>query len=84
LPKKKLEIQLLDLYNDFPAVKEIFTILLFNPKEEKADSGSKSLDKSIEFFPIRRKKPRGQDVSLAQKLHCILLVSGGNPFLCRF
>tara|TARA_R110002051_G_scaffold130577_2_gene204451 strand:+ start:61835 stop:62350 length:516 start_codon:yes stop_codon:yes gene_type:complete len=78
LPKKELEIQLLDLYNRFPAVKEYYDFI-FNPKEEKRIQEAK-VKISNEFFPIRRKKPRARR-SLAQKYIKHFTVLGVNPFL---
>jgi len=78
LPKKELEIQLLDLYNRFPAVKEYYDFI-FNPKEEKRIQEAK-VKISNEFFPIRRKKPRARR-SLAQKYIKHFIVLGVNPFL---
>lgn len=78
LPKKELEIQLLDLYERFPAVKEYYNFV-FNPKEEKRIQEAK-VKVSNEFFPIRRKKPRARR-SLAQKYIKHFTTLGVNPFL---
>lgn len=78
LPKKELEVQLLDLYERFPTVKEYYNFI-FNPKEEKRIQEAK-VKVSNEFFPIRRKKPRARR-SLAQKYIKHFTTLGVNPFL---
>lgn len=78
LPKKELEVQLLDLYNRFPAVKEYYDFI-FNPKEEKRVQEAK-IKISNEFFPIRRKKPKARR-SVAQKYIKHFITLGVNPFL---
>lgn len=78
LPKKELGVQLLDLYNRFPAVKEYYDFI-FNPKEEKRVQEAK-VKIANEFFPIRRKKPKARR-SLAQKVIKHFITLGLNPFL---
>jgi len=56
LPKKELEIQLIDLYERFPHVKEYYNFI-FNPKEDKMLQDAK-VKISNEYYPIRRKRPK--------------------------
>lgn len=56
LPKKELELQLIDLYERFSPVKEYYNFI-FNPKEDKLMQDAK-IKISNEYFPIRRKRPK--------------------------
>ena len=56
MPKKELEIQLIDLYERFSLVKEYYDFI-FNPKEDKLIQEAK-IKISNEYFPLRRKKAR--------------------------
>ncbi|MDP5231524.1 MAG: DUF6155 family protein [Cellulophaga sp.] len=78
LPKKELEIQLIDLYDRFPSVKEYYNFI-FNPNEEKRIQVAK-VKVSNEFFPVKRKKPRARR-SLAQKYIKHFTTLGVNPYL---
>ncbi|WP_411030798.1 DUF6155 family protein [Spongiimicrobium sp. 3-5] len=64
LKKKELEIQLMDLYERFPVVKEYYNFV-FNPKEEKLIQEAK-IKISNEYFPVKRRKPKARR-SVAQK-----------------
>tara|TARA_R110002050_G_scaffold16019_2_gene49142 strand:+ start:242193 stop:242702 length:510 start_codon:yes stop_codon:yes gene_type:complete len=64
LPKKELEVQLLDLYDRFPLVKEYYDFI-FNPKEDKLLQAAK-VKIANEYFPLRRKRPKMRR-SVAQK-----------------
>jgi hypothetical protein len=64
LPKKELEIQLLDLYDRFPVVKEYYNFI-FNPKEDKLIQDAK-VKISNEYYPLKRKRARMRR-SIAQK-----------------
>ncbi len=64
LPKKELELQLLDLYDRFPLVKEYYNFI-FNPKEDKLIQDAK-VKISNEYYPLKRKRARMRR-SVAQK-----------------
>lgn len=64
LPKKELELQLLDLYERFPMVKEYYDFI-FNPKEDKLIQEAKTKIAN-EYFPVKRKRARMRR-SIAQK-----------------
>lgn len=64
LPKKELELQLIDLYERFPMVKEYYDFI-FNPKEDKLIQEAKTKIAN-EYFPVRRKRARMRR-SIAQK-----------------
>ncbi|MBU2996236.1 hypothetical protein KO500_07310 [Cellulophaga baltica] len=64
LPKKELELQLLDLYDRFPLVKEYYNFI-FNPKEDKLIQDAK-VKISNEYYPLKRKRARLRR-SIAQK-----------------
>ncbi|QWX85307.1 hypothetical protein H0I23_06620 [Cellulophaga sp. HaHaR_3_176] len=56
LPKKELELQLIDLYERFSPVKEYYNFI-FNPKEDKLMQDAK-IKISNEYYPVRRKRPK--------------------------
>ena len=65
VPKKELELQVLDLYERFPAVKRYYNFV-FNPREEEMVQEAKAKIKN-EYFPTKRKRPRARR-SVAQKI----------------
>lgn len=64
LDKEALTVQLMELYERLPAVKEYYNFA-FNPKEDKLVQEAKSKI-SNEYFPVKRKKPKARR-SIAQK-----------------
>lgn len=64
LDKEALAIQLMELYERFPAVREYYNFA-FNPKEDKLIQEAKSKI-SNEYFPLKRKRPKARR-SVAQK-----------------
>jgi len=78
LPKKELELQLLNLYNTFTPVK-VYYNFIFNPDEEKLLQAAK-IKISEEYFPTKRKRPRARR-SIAQKHIKHFGVLGMDPYL---
>lgn len=78
LPKDELALQLVDLYDRFPMVKEYYDFI-FNPKEDKLIQEAK-IKVSNEYFPIRRKRARMRR-SIAQKFIKHYLKLGVEPIL---
>ena len=78
LPKKELELQLIDLYERFPMVKEYYDFI-FNPKEDKLIQEAKTKIAN-EYFPVRRKRARMRR-SIAQKYIKHFLKLGVEPHL---
>jgi hypothetical protein len=76
LTKEQIEVQILDLYQKFPAIKEFYNFV-FNPNEGKLLSEAK-VKISQEYYPVsktfKRKKPKLRR-SVAQNIikHFILL-----------
>lgn len=65
LKKKELEVQIIDLYNRFPIVKEYYNFV-FNPREDKLAQDAK-IKISNEYFPIKTKRAKARR-SVAQKI----------------
>src|SRR5690606_6809562 len=65
LKKKELEVQIIDLYNRFPIVKEYYNFV-FKPNEDKLAQDAK-IRISNEYFPQKRKRAKGRR-SVAQKI----------------
>jgi len=78
LKKKDLELQILDLYGRFPAVKTYYDFV-FNPKEEKLIQEAKRKI-SNEYFPLKRKRAKARR-SVAQKYIKHFTTLGMDPFL---
>lgn len=78
LPKKELELQLIDLYERFPMVKEYYDFV-FNPKEDKLIQEAKTKIAN-EYFPVKRKRARMRR-SIAQKYIKHFLKLGVEPHL---
>ncbi len=76
LPKPSLEEQLLDLYERFPEVKKYYDFV-FNPKEDRLIQEAQ-MKISNEYFPIRRKRPRGRR-SVAHKFIKQYITLGMDP-----
>ncbi len=71
-------MQLLDLYDRFPVVKEYYDFV-FNPKEDKLLHAAKAKIAN-EYFPIKRKKPKARR-SIAQKYIKQFITLGVEPHL---
>lgn len=78
IKKKELEVQILDLYERFPVVKEYYDFI-FNPKEDKMVQAAKAKI-SNEYFPIKRKRPKARR-SVAQKFIKHFIKLGVDPHL---
>jgi hypothetical protein len=78
LRKTELEMQLLDLYDRFPAVKAYYDFV-FNPKEDKLLQAAKTKI-SNEYFPLKRKRPKARR-SIAQKYIKHFITLGVDPHL---
>lgn len=78
LPKKELEVQLMDLYQRFPDVKTYYDFV-FNPKEAKLVQEAKTKI-SNEYFPLKRKRPKARG-SVAQKFIKHFIKLGMEPTL---
>ncbi len=78
LKKGELEIQLMDLYDRFPVVKEYYDFI-FDPKEDKLVQEAKTKI-SNEYFPLKRKRPKARR-SVAQKYIKHFMSLGMEPFL---
>src|SRR5690606_41872656 len=65
LKKKELEVQIIDLYNRFPIVKEYYNFV-FNPNEDKLAQDAK-IRISNEYVPRKGKKAKARR-SVAQKI----------------
>ena len=78
LKKPELELQLIDLYDRFPVVKEYYDFS-FNPKEDKLIQEAKSKI-SNEYFPVKRKRPKARR-SVAHKYIKHFVKLGVEPHL---
>jgi hypothetical protein len=78
LKKTELEMQLLDLYDRFPAVKAYYDFV-FNPKEDKLLQAAK-MKISNEYFPLKRKRPKARR-SIAQRYIKHFMTLGVDPHL---
>ncbi len=78
LPKEELELQMMDLYQRFPAVKTYYDFI-FNPKENKLVQEAKTKI-SNEYFPLKRRRPKARR-STAQKLIKHFIKLGMEPIL---
>lgn len=77
LDKEQMELQLLELYDKFPAVKTYYDFV-FNPKEDKLANEAK-VKIANEYFPARGKRPKLRR-SVAQKYIKHFLLLGVDPF----
>lgn len=77
LDKEQMELQLLELYDKFPAVKTYYDFV-FNPKEDKLANEAK-VKIANEYFPARGKRAKLRR-SVAQKYIKHFLTLGVDPF----
>ena len=78
LKKKELEVQIIDLYDRFPIVKEYYNFVC-NPKEDRLAQDAK-VRISNEYFPQTRKKAKARR-SVAQKIIKHFIGLGVDPHI---